>query len=252
VHVRLAAGVTAGSYSGNIVCSSAGASPSNVATAISDVNPKIITVTADDLTKSYGTTLALGAGQTAFTASGLVGSESIGSVTLTASGGTAAADAPGSYDLTPSAATGGTFDPQNYDIDYQNGTLTVTPLTFDDWLTAYPGLSDPTAGGDPDGDGFTNLLEYYLGLNPGLADAGNAISVSTTPGSVTMTYRRAKGLGGVTGIVKWSGTLASGSWSAGGITEDETDMGTHVQVTATLARNPGDDSRFLRLEVTRP
>lgn len=252
VHVRLAAGVTAGSYSGDIVCSSAGASPANVATAISDVNPKIITVTADDLTKSYGSTLALGSGQTTFTATGLVGTESIGSVTLTSSGGTAAGDAPGDYPITPSAATGGSFDPQNYDIDYQDGTLTVMPLTFENWLMIYPGLSDTTAGGDPDGDGFTNLLEYYLGLNPGLADAANAISVSTTSSSVTMTYRRAKGIGGVTGIAKWSGTLASGSWIASGITEDETDMGSYFQVTATLPRNPGDDSRFLRLEVTRP
>lgn len=252
VHVRLAAGVTAGSYSGDIVCSSAGAPPANVATAISDVNPKIITVTADNLTKSYGSTLTLGAGQTTFTATGLVGTETIGSVTLAASGGTAAGDAPGDYPITPSAATGGSFDPQNYDIDYQNGTLAVIPLTFENWLTVYPELSDTTAGGDPDGDGFTNLLEYYLGLNPGLADTANAISVSTMPTSVTMTYRRAKGLGGVIGVAKWSGTLASGSWSASGITEDETDMGSYVQVTATLPRNPGDGSRFLRLEVTRP
>lgn len=252
IHVRLAAGTTAGSYSGDIVCTSAGAAPANVATAISDVNPKIITVTADDLTKPYGSTLSLGAGQTTFTASGLVGTETIGSVTISASGGTAAADAPGSYDLTPSAATGGTFDPQNYDIDYQNGALTVTPLTFENWLTNYPGLSDTTAGGDPDADGFSNLLEYYLGLNPGQSDAANAISVSTSPTTVAMTYRRAKGIGGVTGVVKWSATLVSGSWSASGISENETDMGTYYQVTATLPRAPGDAAKFLRLEVTRP
>lgn len=252
IHVRLAAGTTAGSYSGDIVCTSAGAAPANVATAISDVNPKIITVTADDLTKPYGSTLTLGAGQTTFTASGLVGSETIGSVTITASGGTAAADAPGTYDLTPSAATGGSFDPQNYDIDYQNGALTVTPLTFENWLTNYPGLSDTTAAGDPDADGFNNLLEYYLGLNPGLADVANAISVSTSPSTVAMTYRRAKGIGGVTGLAKWSATLVSGSWSAAGISENETDMGGYYQVTATLPRAPGDAAKFLRLEVTRP
>lgn len=64
IHVRLAAGITTGSYSGDIACTSAGAAPVNVATAISDVNPKIITVTAGDLTKPYGSTLTLGAGQT--------------------------------------------------------------------------------------------------------------------------------------------------------------------------------------------
>lgn len=252
IHVRLAAGTTAGSYSGDIACTSAGAAPAHVATAISDVNPKIITVTAGDLTKPYGSTLTLGAGQTTFTASGLVGSETIGSVTITASDGTAASDAPGVYDLIPSAATGGSFDPQNYDIDYQNGALTVTPLTFENWLTGYPALSDTTPGGDPDADGFSNLLEYYLGLNPGLADAANVISVNVSPTTVAMTYRRAKGIAGVTGVAKWSATLMSGSWSTAGISESETDMGSYYQVTATLPRAPGDLAKFLRLEVVRP
>src|SRR5205823_901026 len=66
----------------------------------------------------------------AFNSTGLQNSESIGSVIITASGGTAANAAVGSYNLTPSAATGGTFNPNNYNISYQNGTLTVDAATL--------------------------------------------------------------------------------------------------------------------------
>ena len=73
------------------------------------VNQAVLTVTASNDSKTYGQTKSYGAGQTAFTSSGLQNSETIGSVTITASGGTAANAAVGSYTLTPSAATGGTF-----------------------------------------------------------------------------------------------------------------------------------------------
>src|SRR6266550_2385533 len=67
---------------------------------------------------------------TAFTSSGSLSGETIGSVTITASGGTAADAAAGSYDLTPSAATGGTFNPNNYTITYHNGALTVNNVAL--------------------------------------------------------------------------------------------------------------------------
>jgi hypothetical protein len=90
-----------------------------------NVNQAALTVTANNGSKTYGQTASYGAGSTAFTSSGLQNGETIGSVTLTASGGTAANAAAGSYSLTPSAATGGTFNPSNYAISYHAGTLTV-------------------------------------------------------------------------------------------------------------------------------
>lgn len=252
VHIRLAAGVTAGSYSGNVVLTSSGAAAVNLATAISEVRPKLLTLTADDLTKPYGETLALGSGQTSFTTSGLVGTESVGSVTLNASGGTAASDAPGTYTLTPSAAIGGTFDPNNYDIDYVAGTLTVTPLTYADWIADHPGLSENTPGADPDGDGITNLLEYFAGLDPSAADGPVVVSSSTGPDTLAITYRRAKGTGGVAGSVQWSTALVTGAWNTNGVIETAQDMGTYEKVTATVPRSGGEDRKFLRLEVTQP
>src|SRR5581483_12161591 len=81
------------------------------------VNPKALTVTAADQSKTYGSTLSFGSGSSQFTASGLANSETIGTVTLAVanSGGAAAANV-GSYAITPSAATGGTFSASNYTI----------------------------------------------------------------------------------------------------------------------------------------
>jgi len=90
------------------------------------VLPAPLTVTAANASKTYGTALSFGPGSTAFTATGLQNSETVGSVTLACTGGAATA-AVGSYAITPSAATGGTFNAGNYTIAYVNGTLTVSP-----------------------------------------------------------------------------------------------------------------------------
>jgi hypothetical protein len=207
IFVRLAADTDVGNYSGNIVCSSVGASNASVATVASTVSAKPLTVTANllrktygledpeltynsseaapfsggltraagesvgayaitqgdlsagpnytisftgnnfeimrkslnitasDMTKTFGQTLVLGTEQTNFTSSGLVNGETVGSVTLTASGGTQADDAVGFYTLTPSQATGGTFSRNNYTTIYNSGTLTVRAgeSTFSGW-----------------------------------------------------------------------------------------------------------------------
>jgi hypothetical protein len=77
--------------------------------------------------KYLGIHLTGGTGSTAFTSSGLVGSENIGSVTIAYGTGAAAGDAVGTYanQVTPSAATGGTFTASNYTITYATGTITV-------------------------------------------------------------------------------------------------------------------------------
>jgi len=211
IYVRLAADTDVNTYSGNIVCSSDGASDVTVATAASTVTPKIVSVsadvlrktygnvdpseftysasynapfsgaltrdpgedvgsyrirqgsltagtnfsisltevdfsilkkrlsiTADNRTKEFGQTLTLGAGQTGFITSEMVGTDKIDTVTISASGGTAANDPAGTYVLTPSAPVGQKFATGNYDIYYTPGTLTVnqgsaTGPTFGSW-----------------------------------------------------------------------------------------------------------------------
>ena len=90
------------------------------------VNPASLTVTADNVTKTFGQTLTL----SAFTPTGLANGETIGSVTETSAGTAATASVAGSpYAITPSNATGGTFTPSNYTtITYVNGAMAVTPV----------------------------------------------------------------------------------------------------------------------------
>ena len=255
VYVRLAAGTASGTYSGNVVCSSAGANSVAVAVPPSSVQQAPLSITADDIVKPYGQELTLGAGQTGFSSIGLVGAETIGSVTLSADGGTAADAAPGDYTLTPSAATGGSFAPGNYSISYKSGKLTVAPAptpTFEEW-SAQKGLAGPDAlpSADPDKDDLVNLLEYYMGLEPLDADQ-NAVSVDWNPGnpsSISMSYRRAKGTIGISGGVRWTSLLDSGNWSTNGVTESAIDMTNYFDVTATVTNAPSDTRKFLRLEL---
>jgi hypothetical protein len=100
------------------------------ATGTMTVNAKALTVTANNDSKAYGQARSYGAGSTAFTSSGLQNGETIGSVTITASGGSAANAPVGSYSLTPSAASGGTFTASNYSITYVSGRLSVNPAAL--------------------------------------------------------------------------------------------------------------------------
>jgi hypothetical protein len=99
-----------------------------------EITLKSLTITATDVSKEIGVLLTGGAGSTAFTSSGLAGSETIGSVSITygaAAGTTGQGATVGTYSgqVTPSAATGGTFNAANYSITYSSGSITVSGFT---------------------------------------------------------------------------------------------------------------------------
>ena len=169
------------------------------------VNPALLTVTANNASKTYGTLTTFTGSE--FTPSGLQNGETIGSVTLTSTGAPATASVSGSpYTITPSSATGGTFNTGNYAITYTNGALTVNPalltVTADDKAKVY-GDANPvltaTALGLKNGD--TNAIisglttTAVLGSNVGIytidatgAGAGsNYIIAATTNGTLTVT-----------------------------------------------------------------
>jgi hypothetical protein len=253
VFIRLAAGSAAGFYSGNLVCSS-GAASATLAVPEAEVRKKGLSITANNLTKMFGQTLVFGVGQTNFNSSGLVNGETVGSVTLTASGGTGANDPAGDYVLTPSAATGGTFDLNNYSAVYHPGILTVF-ITIQDWVAQFPGLTDNTPSGDPDGDGISNLMEYFLGLDPTEpgGSSGSVMTLTNGPSNtVSMTYRRAKGLTNVDATVQTIGDLSTTNWGTNGVQETVVDKGTHEEVTATVTNAPGETRKFMRLRVSQP
>ena len=89
--------------------------------SILTINAASLSITASNASKPYGQTVTFTG--TEFFSSGLVGSDSVSSVTLNSSGAVSPAPA-GSYDIVPSAATG--IGLANYNINYSNGTLVVS------------------------------------------------------------------------------------------------------------------------------
>ncbi|MES2425400.1 MAG: MBG domain-containing protein [Bacteroidota bacterium] len=128
VYVRLKANAPVGIHSGDIIVSN-GPTSVTIATAASEVTAVPLTITANDVTKTYGAVLNTALASTAFTATGLKNGEAIGSVVLTYGTGSAATDGVNSYtgSVTPSSATGGTFSATNYTISYQAGNIIITP-----------------------------------------------------------------------------------------------------------------------------
>ncbi|MBA3023125.1 MAG: filamentous hemagglutinin N-terminal domain-containing protein [Gammaproteobacteria bacterium] len=106
----------------------------------------LLSVTASDASKLYGTTYTFNG--TAFTPVGLLGGDTIGSVTLSSAGAVSSANV-GSYAITPSNAVFTVGSAANYSISYVNGTLTVTPrsitLTAPSLTRAYNGTTTYTA-----------------------------------------------------------------------------------------------------------
>ncbi len=97
---------------GNYTSASSSATAFTIATAS-------LTITASAQSKTYGA--FFNAGTTAFTTSGLVGSDAVTSVTLSTEGTINV----GTYPITPSNAVGTGLS--NYTITYVNGILTVNP-----------------------------------------------------------------------------------------------------------------------------
>jgi len=99
--------------------------------------------------------------------------------------------APHSVTFTPT-------DTGNYNIGTTSVNVTVTAPTdsFGSWIsTNYPGLSDKTAAGDPDGDGMTNQAEYAFGLDPSSGSSCNPIVKALDKTTGTFSYTRRVGTG---------------------------------------------------------
>jgi hypothetical protein len=142
----------------------------------------------------------------------LQNNETIGSVTITASGGAATNAAAGSYNLIPSAATGGTFTASNYTITYTNGTLTVTPAVLSITASNQSKLYGQTV---PFGSGGTAFASSGLQNNETigsvtLAVSGNGGATAAAVGNYTITPSAATGgtfIAGNYTITYYTGTL---------------------------------------------
>ncbi len=134
-------------------------------------------------------------------------------------------------------------------VTSQSFTLTLgTELGYAAWITGYPGLSSTDPEADADDDGLDNLIEFHLGLNPGSADSA-VITTERTASALSITYRRAKNLGGTTAGVEWSDDLGD-IWSTSGVTEEVLEDNSSDQlVKASVAITGADTKKFIRLKV---
>lgn len=130
--------------------------------------------------------------------------------------------------------------------------VSATPAsTFTQWIaTSFPGQSNPSiigAGADPDGDGFRNLIEYFLGGSPSSPDLQGAVnSTRDGGGNLVLTYRMAKNLVGITHDIQSSGNATN--WQNTGIAPVlVSDQGSHLLMKATVPTN-GASRMFLRIE----
>ena len=106
---------------------------------------------------------------------------------------------------------------------------------------------------DPNGDGEANLLEFATAQNP------NATTLATTAlaqngATLEFTYTRSLAAlsDGVTFTVEWSDTLAAGSWSSVGVTEQILSDNGAVQLVRGSVGVSSGGRRFLHLRVSRP
>ena len=189
-----------------------------------------LTITANDVSKNYGSTLLGGAGSTAFTSSGLVNGETIGTVTISYNGGGAASAPATTYNITPSsplAGTGSFFLASNYSITFVNGTLTVNTgshgvwvgITNTDFNTAsnWADNTVPAAGDDIivnsgatynpvlSADVTVGSLVFASGTTLGLG--GNTLTVNNEisgGGTLTATATSGLALNGITGTINFT------------------------------------------------
>ncbi len=92
------------------------------------MTPAPLLITADNATKTYGSTLSF-AGTEVTTTGSLFNGDTVTGVSLASPGAAATASVAGSpYAIAASAATGTGLG--NYTITYVNGALTVTPVAL--------------------------------------------------------------------------------------------------------------------------
>jgi filamentous hemagglutinin family protein len=127
----------AGTYAGDLQISNAAggsfnASNYDISYVAGDleIDPRALTVTANDQVKTYGDDLS--GSSTEFSTSGLVNGDTIDRVNIDGINASNTGANVGTYadDLAASDATGTAFNAANYDITYENGQLTINPAVL--------------------------------------------------------------------------------------------------------------------------
>ncbi|MBN8456908.1 MAG: autotransporter-associated beta strand repeat-containing protein [Verrucomicrobia bacterium] len=135
------------------------------------------------------------------------------------------------------------------------GVLSVSAGGFASYMAGFSGLSDSTPGGDPDGDGVKNLLEYVLNGNPGASDSTILPTLDASGANFVFTFtRREESANDTTQVFQYGSDLSG--WTPVNITAPtgaEVSLGTPSgglqTVTVTIPKTVAPDGKlFGRLQ----
>jgi len=141
------------------------------------------------------------------------------------------------------------------------GVLSITnggepTNNYASWLTNYPSLTGPDALGtaDPDGDGFSNNLEYAFDGNPTVGTPALLTVTKSGSDAVFNFVARKNPPGGVTYDVQSTTNLASGPWGPAGITPSVSTNQSGILIPADYERRqfsvPASGKNFYRVQGT--
>ena len=138
------------------------------------------------------------------------------------------------------------------------GTLTLATMdlfgstTFSTWASNNSLAGDDALLlSDPDRDGRSNLLEFYMGSDPS-STSDSPIVVTASGASLSMTYQRAKGIANISAVVEWTTDLSLANWNTSYVSEIVDDKGLYEEVKATVINSQAEKRKFMRLRVTMP
>jgi hypothetical protein len=187
------------------------------------INAKALDITADNQSKTYGTSFTFTGTEFSTGTGQLVNGDTVDSVTLTSAGAAGTATVAGSpYAITPSAAAGAGLG--NYTISYVNGELTVDPaaltITADDRSKSYGDTvtfagTEFTTTGLVNGDAVTSVTLTSAG-------AAASASVAGSPYAIVPSAAVGAGLGNYTiSYVNGELTVDPAALTVTGITADD-------------------------------
>ena len=170
----------------------------------------------------------------------------------------------GSFEKVIVEATSGreTYTVTPIETGIQISPTTIEPTTFNEFqdvLFSESDVADEDIGSttsDPDGDEFSNLLEYAMDLNPWVINE-NPMIVEFEPDEiagfdgVTVTFPWAKNMTDVSYVIQISSDMSAWSNLLSAVT-DTIDEGTHELITVSAEIDPPvTEGLFVRILVTQ-